>query len=177
MARTLERAWAGHAAAGGVIAGIAFAAFEMIAGAVLMGVDNTFMPLRMIAGIVLGPQTLDPTFSLPSAVFVAVFVHLMLSVGFALIFVAVVQPTSTMRSTNTLLVSGSLYGLGLWLVNFYVIAPVMGWEWFPQETNPLIQFLAHTFFYGWMLGAYLSRHAVLRRAQADHDAVAHHKRM
>jgi hypothetical protein len=175
MARTLDRAWAGHAVTGGLIAGIAFAVFEMLASTVLIGA-GMFAPLRMIAGIVLGGQALESTYSLLSVITTALIVHLTLSVAFALLFVAVVQPTSSIRSTNMLLLSASIYGLGLWLVNFYVIAPLMGWSWFTQDTNPLVQFLAHTFFYGWMLGAWLGGHAVLQVDEADYHAAARHRR-
>jgi hypothetical protein len=176
MARALDRAWAGHAINGGLVAGLAFAIFEMLAGAVQMGVSGTFTPLRMIAAIVLGGEALDPTYPLFSVITVALAAHLILSVAFALIFVATVQPTASMRSTNTLMLSTSIYGLGLWLVNFYVIAPTMGWNWFVEDANPLVQFLAHTFFYGWMLGAWLGRHAVLQLEEADDDAAARHRR-
>jgi len=60
------------------------------------------------------------------------------------------------RQATTLLVWASAAGLGLWLVNFYVIAPIGGWTWFPEDTIPLRQFIAHTFFYGAVLGLYLN---------------------
>ncbi|MGH2382721.1 MAG: hypothetical protein ACRDG7_16090 [Candidatus Limnocylindria bacterium] len=37
-----------------------------------------------------------------------------------------------------------------------VIAPIGGWTWFPEGTNALVQFIAHTFFYGTVLGIYLN---------------------
>jgi hypothetical protein len=43
----------------------------------------------------------------------------------------------------------------LWIVNFYVIAPI-AFPWFLQA-NPLLQFIGHTFFFGSVLGYYVWR--------------------
>jgi hypothetical protein len=52
--------------------------------------------------------------------------------------------------------AGMLFGVALWLVNFYIVAPLLGWSWFPEGTNPAVQFLAHALFFGapvgWLLG-------------------------
>jgi hypothetical protein len=45
----------------------------------------------------------------------------------------------------------------LWIVNFYVIAPVFGWTWFADDTIASAQFLAHTLGYGCVLGLVLTR--------------------
>jgi hypothetical protein len=34
---------------------------------------------------------------------------------------------------------------------------VFGWTWFPENTNAVVQFVAHTFFYGTVLGYVLNR--------------------
>ncbi|RWM80607.1 MAG: hypothetical protein EOR83_25535, partial [Mesorhizobium sp.] len=46
-------------AVAGIVAGIVFAAFEMAASAFMMGAEASFMPLRMIGAIALGPEALD----------------------------------------------------------------------------------------------------------------------
>jgi hypothetical protein len=48
---------------------------------------------------------------------------------------------------------GAAYGLLLWLFNFYVIAPI-AFPWF-RDANPLVQFIAHTFLFGAVLGWYM----------------------
>ncbi|MDQ3937167.1 MAG: hypothetical protein M3253_00635, partial [Chloroflexota bacterium] len=74
--------------------------------------------------------------------------------GAAVAVIAAVVPQ--LRSgTLTLVAWASIAGFALWIVNFYVIAPLAGWQWFPNETDPLVQFVAHTFFYGSVLGLYL----------------------
>lgn len=144
----------GPAIVGGIIGGLAFAAFEMTAAAVLMGPQTVFMPLRMIGAIVLGAQALDPGYSLITAAVAGVIVHMVLSIAFALMLAAVTPAAVT---TGTLASIGVAFGIGLWLVNFYVIAPFAGWTWFPERTNPIVQFLAHAFFFGWPVGWYLGR--------------------
>ena len=31
-----------------------------------------------------------------------------------------------------------------WLSNFYLIGPALGWVWFAEQTNPIVQLAAHT---------------------------------
>ena len=122
-----------------------FAAFEMMATAVLMGPQAVFMPLRMIGAMVLGAEALDPGYSLITAAVAGVIVHMVLSIAFALMLAAVTPAAIT---PGTLALIGIAFGIGLWLVNFYVIAPFAGWTWFPERTNPIVQFLAHAFLFG-----------------------------
>jgi hypothetical protein len=152
----------GTTVATGIVAGIAFAMFEIFAAAILMGPEAAVMPLRMIGAMVLGPDALDSGYSLEGAAMTGVIVHMVLSVVFAGIFVAIASPIITatagtrLTTAGSLALAGILFGTALWLVNFYVIAPLAGWTWFPERTNPVMQFLAHAFFFGcpvgWMLG-------------------------
>jgi hypothetical protein len=138
--------------AAGVLGGILFALFEMLAAAVLMGPDAFFMPLRMIGAMVLGAGALDPGSPLAVAAVTGLVIHVVLSILFALIFAAMASPTA---ATTTLALAGIVYGIVLWLVNFYAVAPLAGWRWFPDQTNPVVQLIAHAFFYGcpvaWLL--------------------------
>ncbi|GLQ54085.1 hypothetical protein [Devosia nitrariae] len=135
---------------GGIIAGIVFAAFEMIASAAMMGPEAFFMPLRMIGAIALGPAALEPTYNLLGVGLAGVIVHVVLAVIYGAVFALVF---GGLRSPAVDISVGGAYGLGLWLVNFYVIAPTM-FPWF-TEANPMIQFIAHTFFFGAVLGWYM----------------------
>jgi uncharacterized membrane protein YagU involved in acid resistance len=158
MTATSTRTWIARAVPLGLIAGLTFAAFEMVVAAAQQGAQGFFMPLRMIGAMVLGAQALEPFYSLGYAAIVGLLVHATLSVLFALLFVAVFQPIPTIRPRG-LVLTGCLYGVLLWLVNFYVIAPVMGWTWFAERTNPVVQFIAHTFFFGCTLSYLLLRDA------------------
>ncbi len=126
--------------------------------ALLNGPAAFFMPLRMIGAIALGEQALQPGYALLTAAIVGLLVHMMLSVVFGIVFALLVATVPALASPSMLLlVAASAYGLVLWLVNFYAIAPAAGWRWFPTKTNPVVQFIAHTFFFGTALGLYLDR--------------------
>jgi len=157
--------WAKHGAIGGVLAGILFALFEMVMATVQMGGEAFFMPLRMIGGIALGSQALEPaSTSLLEAGGAGIAIHMMLSVIFGASVALVAALVAPIRSSTIALVAWtSLAGLIMWLVNFYVIAPIGGWRWFPEGTDPVIQFVAHTFVFGSLLGLYLDRTVRARR--------------
>ncbi|MBI3970351.1 MAG: hypothetical protein HY332_03585 [Chloroflexi bacterium] len=164
MAATFERGtrpdvgwWIKQGIIGGIIAGIVFAMFEMIVAALMMGAAAFWMPLRMIGAMVLGATALEPTYDLVTAAVTGVLVHLVLAALFGVIFALIVAFVPALASSAAMLITAaSVYGLLLWLVNFSLIAPAAGWVWFPNETNPVVQFLAHTFFYGSALGLYLN---------------------
>jgi uncharacterized membrane protein YagU involved in acid resistance len=137
-------------AIGGIVAGIVFAAFEMIASAAMMGPEAFFMPLRMIGAIALGPAALEPTYSLWGAGLAGLVVHIVLAVIYGAVFALIF---GGLRSPAVDIAVGAAFGLALWLINFYVIAPVM-FPWF-TEANPMVQFIAHTFFFGAVLGWYM----------------------
>jgi hypothetical protein len=158
MARVGVRFGPGTIVAAGVVAGLLFAAFEVIAAALMMGPAAAFMPLRMIGAMVLGSAALDPGYSLAVAATAGVVVHMILSVAFTAVFAFIASPIAT---TGRLALAGMAFGTGLWLVNFYVIAPLAGWTWFPEQTNAVVQFAAHAFFFGGPIGWMLGRSAVV----------------
>jgi hypothetical protein len=151
----------------GIVVALVFAAFEMVVAALQMGVDAAVMPLRMIGAMVLGPDALEPTYPLINAAAAGVAVHVVLSIVFTAIFAAlapsVLGAFGLSAASSNLAVAGVAYGILLWLVNFYVIAPAAGWTWFPERTEPIVQVVAHAVFFGglagWMLGR---RHPVVR---------------
>jgi dipeptide/tripeptide permease len=49
--------------------------------------------------------------------------------------------------------AGTFYGLLLWLINFYVIAPPARWVWFPTMANPVQQLISHVFAFGTVLAS------------------------
>ena len=143
---TLSR---GRVLEGGVIAGLVFAIFEVTAAIVFSGPAQAFVPLRMIGAMVLGPHALDPGYSLAATASVGLLLHLILSMIFAVIFAALIPGTFATRSEVEL---GMFFGLMLWLSNFYLIGPALGWVWFAQQTIPVVQLTAHTVAYGAVLG-------------------------
>lgn len=82
-----------------------------------------------------------------TAGFAGVVIHLVLAIVYGLIFAAV---ATMLRGPGALIGLGCIFGLALWLVNFCVIAPT-AFPWF-LEADPVVQFIAHTFFFGAVLG-------------------------
>lgn len=148
-----EAPWAiRQGAIAGIGAGIVFAAFEMVVSAVMMGPSAFWMPLRMIGAIALGPQAMDAGYSLVAAGAAGLAVHVALAAIYGAVFAAI---AGGLRSGPTMIGAASAYGFALWLLNFYVIAPA-AFPWF-GDANPMVQFIAHTVFFGSVLGVYLWR--------------------
>ncbi|MCI0399221.1 MAG: hypothetical protein L0332_18790 [Chloroflexi bacterium] len=146
--------WLRHGSVVGILAGIIFAIFEMLIN-VVQG-QSFFGPLRLISSIVLGPEATQATYPLATAAIAGVIVHMILSALYGVVFVyALVLTRQLGVSTALLLFYGSLVGFLLWVTNFIVIAPLL----FPQFTQVnqfLHGFVAHTFFYGTVLGVYVA---------------------
>lgn len=140
----------------GIIAGISFALFEMIIAWILQG--NFFGPLRMIGAMLLGEEALNPAYSLIQAGMAGIIVHIMLSAFYGAFFGALAAYFPVLAaSPGRLILSAAVFGLFLWIVNFYVFAPLFGWNWFTEQTNPLVQFIGHTLFFGVVLGWYVKQ--------------------
>jgi hypothetical protein len=156
MATLLRRVDVRDVAYTGVAAGLLFIGFEMVATASLTGSATALMPLRMIGTIVLGRAALDPNYSIVAAGITGLAVHLLLSIAFAALFAEIVtrieRVTELMATNGQLALAGTMFGTALWLVNFYVIAPLAGWTWFAGNVHHVVAFLGHAFFFGCPLG-------------------------
>ncbi len=110
----------------GLIAGLIFMMLEMIM-VPLFGGGSPWGPPRMIAAIALGKGVLPspppaPTFDL-GVMMAAMAVHFMLSVVFACILAWVVARFEM----GTALLIGAVFGLLLYLINFYGFTAVFPW--------------------------------------------------
>lgn len=146
-------------AVGGLIAAVVMMLGEMLV-TLMMGMD-ILMPPRMMAGILLGPGALDPAqVDLMSAMLAGMMVHLVLSITYGIVFAAVVAAMPALGTIGSILL-GLVFGLALWVVNFYIVAPAAGWNWFAQDTDPLVQSSLHAVTFGaalgWYVGAFLKR--------------------
>ena len=150
--------WILSGAIAGIAAGIAFAMFEMIMAALTDGGGAFFMPLRMIGAIGLGKGALDPGTSLVTAGGAGLIIHMILSMMYGVSVAALLRIIPTLARTGaSILAVSSVAGALLWVVNFHILAPALGWVWFPDGTNALIQIVAHTVFFGTLLGIVLVR--------------------
>ena len=100
---------------------------------------------------------MEPSTPLMLAAPVGMMIHMVLSIVYGLIFAWIVSAVPALRSTWAVIVAATAYGLLLWLINFYVIAPRAGWVWFPTKANPIQQFISHVFAFGTVLGFYFDR--------------------
>lgn len=155
-----------HGVIGGVVAGIIFAIAEMIGGSVIDGAPF-FMPLKAFASIPIGKE--PPKIAWATAVPVGVISHLALSIIYGVIFALIVVYLPMLRVSPVMIViAASIYGLLLWLINFFVLAGAISRPWFKMAPKGE-QFVYHTFFYGTVLGLYLI--AVMRRDRTVMPAV------
>lgn len=154
-ARSGLSTWAGIGALAGVLAGLVFALFQVIMGAVGLGTPLGELT-EMVEGVTFGgvPATTGaPAIAAPE-IAIAGLTHLVLSAIYGAILGAVASKVGALRNNRIALVgAATVFGLLIWIVNFFVIAPV-AFPWFAQ-TNGVVQFFAHTLFYGTVLGLLL----------------------
>jgi hypothetical protein len=152
----LDAGWAiKNGIIGGIIAGIVFAAAEMVAAWVTMG--KPAAPLHMIAGIPLqrDPMTIDDG----TAVVVGMVAHMVYSMVVGVIVAFIVGWVPTLRNLPAAtVIFTTMLGLLAWPLNFYVVAPLINAPWFAAVTNPSdqIQQAAWHALFGAVLGVYLA---------------------
>ncbi len=147
--------WAASGMVSGAVAGVVFIAFE-VAAAGILGQDFLGPP-RMIGAILLGEGALEESVAVPALrliVLVGLMLHLLLAAVYGGAFGEIARIVRPLGGNRVLLVGAATgFGFLLWIVNFYVIAP-LAFPWFGMA-EPLVQFIAHTFFYGTALGLVL----------------------
>lgn len=160
------RWWDRQGLRGGLLGGIGFAVVELLVMDVQEGQTAVARLLRRIAAMWIGPEALDPDFSFAAVAVIGTVMHLGLSALFGLFFTWLTESRAVkslfVQSRASLLAAATAYGLLLWPLNVYLIAPFVGWEWFARETEPVVQFLAHL-CYGVLLGLYLNHRLAPRR--------------
>jgi uncharacterized membrane protein YagU involved in acid resistance len=137
----------------GVIAGAVFMMAEMLMVMVFMG-QSPWGPPRMIAAMVMGQDVLPPpgTFDM-GITMTAMVIHFSLSIILGLIFGWIVH---RMSSTSAVVIGG-IFGLAVYFINFYLVAPVM-FPWFTMAQN-WVSLVVHLIF-GLVLGG---SYAALRK--------------
>ncbi len=141
---------------GGLFAGAIFIALNAWF-AYSMG-DPAEGPLAMISTIALGQDAMAEGAANPT---VGAVVHVLLSVAYGVIFAFL---AAQLRSNGARAVAGTLFGAGLYLLNFLVLSPLA----FPvfQNANQPFEFVAHVVFGVALAFAFYERHTVRRPAAA-----------
>lgn len=171
-ARSGLGAWAGIGALMGVFAGLVFAVFQAIMAMVAPGPPPGELVV-MVEGIPYGgvPAPTGAPALVAPAIAMAALIHLVLSAVYGAIFGALAPRVSALRNDRRALVGAAAgFGLLIWLVNFFVIAPI-AFPWF-LETSQVVQFFAHTLFYGAILGLLLAVTMIPERSRAREGANA-----
>ncbi len=154
-ARSGLSTWVGIGALTGVLAGLVFALFQVIMSAAGLGTPLSGL-IVMVEGVTFGSGSGSisaPAIAAPE-IAIAGLTHLVLSAIYGAVFGAVASKVGALRSNRIALIgAATVFGLLIWIVNFFVIAPV-AFPWFAQ-TNGVVQFIAHTLFYGAVLGLLL----------------------
>lgn len=132
----------------GLIAGIVFMMAEMILVGTVGG-GSPWGPPRMIAAMAMGKDVLPPPATFDITIFVvAMMIHLVLSIILGIIFAWVADRLAWSRTTT--IVAGMVFGLIIYVVNFYGMTAMF--PWFAMARG-WISILAHLMF-GGVLGWY-----------------------
>lgn len=128
----------GKAAAWGLVAGIVMALVTMMITA-LMGMGLWALP-AMIAALLLGsPATMGVT---AGVIMIGLVIHMVLSMMFGVVYAAIVNFFS-----HEFLLTGTLFGLLLWIVNFYVIGLFVPGARMMAQNEPIwLAIMSHLIF-------------------------------
>jgi ABC-type sulfate transport system permease subunit len=137
----------------GVIAGLVFLMLEMVLVWMAQG-QSPFGPPHMIAAMVLGKEVLPPPdtwapFDL-KIVMTAMMIHFPVSIAYGLLGAWLVHRFDWAGG----LMIGAALGLAIYIVNFYMIAPV-AFPWFEMGRNWVGAF-SHLMFGAVLAGAYIA---------------------
>lgn len=106
-----------------LIAGAVFMILEMIMVPVFMG-GSPWGPPRMIAAIGMGEGVLPPPATFDAAIMmVAMLIHFALSIALAFLFASIARG----RSLGMAIGVGAVFGLVIYLVNFYGMTAIFPW--------------------------------------------------
>ena len=156
-----------HGAVAGLIAGVVLALSET---AIAVSVLNLSWdaPLRWVAAIGVGTKALNSSYALENLVLPATLIHFALSALYGILFLWILSAARQLAArTPGVLLSGVLFGLFLWVLNFLLIVPNSFYFWFADLNQFWVGFLPHALFYGLVLGAYV---AVVRPGAAEEVA-------
>lgn len=132
----------------GVIAALVFMAVQMLMAITVM-VQSPWVPPRMIAAMVMGREVLAPPATFDIGIMMsAMMIHFPLSIIYGLLLGWIVHRLSGINALSV----GVFFGLAIYLLNFYLIAPAM-FPWFVEMQNGL-SLTSHVIYGATLGGAY-----------------------
>jgi hypothetical protein len=130
------------AAVSGFVAGAVLMVLELL-WSTFAGSGNPWLATHMVAAILMGPDVLQSAdFSLP-VVIVALVTHYVLGIAFGLVLAGIIVPYRLDSSIGMILLTGAVFGLVLYLFNFYGMVRVFAWF---AELRGLSTLVAHLIF-------------------------------
>lgn len=108
----------------GLVAGIALGLAQFMIAAARE--EPALTPLRVVASLLLGQSALESSTSTALVIILGTVLHILLSIVFGVVFVAILALTFQLSARRWLLIGyGFLFGFILWEVNFLAILPVV----------------------------------------------------
>jgi hypothetical protein len=114
------------AAAAGFAAGAALMVLELLWTSFVTG-DNPWQVSHLIAAILMGPGPLQSTGFDALVVGVALVTHYALGIGFGLVLAWIIAGFRFESSPSLMLAAGAVFGLVLYLIDFYAMVRVFPW--------------------------------------------------
>lgn len=117
--------WAAAAVAG-LAAGAVLMVLELLWSTLVSG-ESPWAVSYMISAIVTGPETLQSTDFSVTVVAVALAAHYALGVLFGLVLAAIIVPFRLDSTMGMVLLAGAVFGVVLYLLNFYGMTRFFPW--------------------------------------------------
>jgi hypothetical protein len=114
------------AAVSGFAAGAVVMVLELLWSSIFLD-TSPWTTSHMIAAIVMGPDTLQSTTFSVGVVAVALATHYVLGIVLALILASIIAPFHFDSSVGMVLLTGAVFGLVVYLLNFYGMVRFFSW--------------------------------------------------
>jgi hypothetical protein len=115
------------AAVSGFVAGAVLMVLELLWSTMTMD-TSPWVTSHMIAAIVLGPDTLQSADFSVTVIALALATHYVLGIVFGMVLAAIIAPFHFDSSAGMVLLTGAIFGLVIYLLNFYGM--VLFFPWF-----------------------------------------------
>jgi hypothetical protein len=130
------------AAVAGFVAGAVLMVLELLWSSLVVG-TSPWIASRKIAAILMGTDVLQSTGFNLGAVALALVIHYVLGIVFGMILCALIAPFHMDSSLGLVLLTGAVFGLMLYVFNFYGMTRFLPWF---VDMRGLATFVAHLVF-------------------------------
>ncbi|MCU6434483.1 hypothetical protein LPB67_11945 [Undibacterium sp. Jales W-56] len=130
------------AAVSGFAAGAAIMVVEFFWSTMILNI-SPWAASHLVAAILMGPDALQSTGYSFGVVFAALAIHYVLGVIFSVILASIIAPFHLDSSMGMVMLAGAVFGLALYLVNFYGM--IRFFPWFADMRN-LVTLASHILF-------------------------------